>query len=188
MQRGMIPDTSCAAVWTLYRQQIILNVHIKIFCFHVNRIAARMAQVLLSVEVPCSCQKEHSLSAKLPRRFLLFAVLGWQSGERIHYSCRKRESCLFSKGRRNVESAFSCICLSLYVFQFENHLTSIYLPMALLQTFVALWSLFHFLNPLHSRWDYLDGGSARRKAAAYTENNIKTHNKRTQTSMPRVGF
>jgi hypothetical protein len=34
--------------------------------------------------------------------------------------------------------------------------------------------------------DSLDGGSARRKAATYTQNNTKI--KRTQTSMPRVGF
>jgi hypothetical protein len=34
----------------------------------------------------------------------------------------------------------------------------------------------------------LDGGSALRKAATYTQNNIKTKNKRTQTSMPGVGF
>jgi hypothetical protein len=77
----MLSNTRFADVWTLYQQQIVLNVNIKISCFHVNRIAVRMAQVLLSVEVPCSCQKKHSLSAKLPRRFLLFAVLGWQSEE-----------------------------------------------------------------------------------------------------------
>jgi hypothetical protein len=41
--------------------------------------------------------------------------------------------------------------------------------------------LFQFLNPIH-RYDSLDGVSARCKAAAYTQN------KRTQASMPRVGF
>jgi hypothetical protein len=44
--------------------------------------------------------------------------------------------------------------------------------------FVGPWSHFQFLNPIHSRWDPLDGGLARRKAAAYTQNN-KTQNKRT---------
>jgi hypothetical protein len=34
--------------------------------------------------------------------------------------------------------------------------------------------LFQFLNPIHSRYDSLDGGSARRKAAARTQNNINT--------------
>jgi hypothetical protein len=32
------------------------------------------------------------------------------------------------------------------------------------------WSLFNFLNPIHSRYDSLDGGSARRKVATYTQN------------------
>jgi hypothetical protein len=31
--------------------------------------------------------------------------------------------------------------------------------------------LFQFLNPIHSRYDSLDGGSARRKAATYTNTN-----------------
>jgi hypothetical protein len=42
--------------------------------------------------------------------------------------------------------------------------------------------LFQILNPIHSRQDSLDGGSARRKVATYTQN------KRTQASMPLVGF
>jgi hypothetical protein len=44
------------------------------------------------------------------------------------------------------------------------------------------WTLFQFLNPIHSRQDSLEGGSARRKAATYIQN------KRRQTSMPRVEF
>jgi hypothetical protein len=36
------------------------------------------------------------------------------------------------------------------------------------------WSLFQFLNPIHNRQDCLDGGSARRKAATYTQNNTNT--------------
>jgi hypothetical protein len=34
--------------------------------------------------------------------------------------------------------------------------------------FVGLWPLFQFLIPIHSRYDSLDGGSAHRKASAYT--------------------
>jgi hypothetical protein len=48
---------------------------------------------------------------------------------------------------------------------------SIYIP------FVGPWPIFQLLNPIHSRWDSFDRGSARRKAAAYTQN------KRTQISM-----
>jgi hypothetical protein len=40
-----------------------------------------------------------------------------------------------------------------------------------------------FINPVHSRYDSLDGGSARLKAAAQHK-----QNKRRQTSMPQVGF
>jgi hypothetical protein len=45
------------------------------------------------------------------------------------------------------------------------------------------WPLFQFLlNPIHNLQDSFEEGSARRKACTYTQN------KRTQTSMPRVGF
>jgi hypothetical protein len=47
--------------------------------------------------------------------------------------------------------------------------------------------LFRFLNPIHSRWNSLHGGSARRKAATCTQNDTNTE-KRTQESIPRVGF
>jgi hypothetical protein len=43
-----------------------------------------------------------------------------------------------------------------------------------LQPFVEPWPLFQFLNPIHSRQDSLDGGSARRKAATYIQNNTNT--------------
>jgi hypothetical protein len=33
------------------------------------------------------------------------------------------------------------------------------------ETFVGPWPLFKFLNPIHSRWDSLDEGSAHRKTA-----------------------
>jgi hypothetical protein len=48
-----------------------------------------------------------------------------------------------------------------------------------LQTFVGYWPLFRFLNPIHSRYDSLDGGSARHKAATYTQNNTNTEETHT---------
>jgi hypothetical protein len=49
---------------------------------------------------------------------------------------------------------------------------------------VLCWTLatFHFLNPIHSRSDSLDGGSAHSKATSYTQN--ITENKCTQITMP----
>jgi hypothetical protein len=47
---------------------------------------------------------------------------------------------------------------------------------------VGPWPLFQFLGPVHSRQDSLNGGSARRKAAIYTQN------KRIQTSLSWVGL
>jgi hypothetical protein len=43
-----------------------------------------------------------------------------------------------------------------------------------LQPFVGPWPLFQFLDPIHSRYNSLDEGSARRKAATYTQNNANT--------------
>jgi hypothetical protein len=43
-----------------------------------------------------------------------------------------------------------------------------------LQPFVGPWPLFQFLNPIYSRQYSLDGGSACRKAATYTQNNTNT--------------
>jgi hypothetical protein len=34
------------------------------------------------------------------------------------------------------------------------------------------WPLFRYLNPIHSQQDFLHGGSVRRKAATYTQDNI----------------
>jgi hypothetical protein len=51
-----------------------------------------------------------------------------------------------------------------------------------LRPFVGPRPLFQFLDPIHSRWNSLDGGSACRKASTYTQN------KRTQASMPLMGF
>jgi hypothetical protein len=53
----------------------------------------------------------------------------------------------------------------------------IYLPpSAALQPFDRPWSLFQFLNSIQNRQDSLDGGSARRKAATYTQNNTNRIN------------
>jgi hypothetical protein len=38
------------------------------------------------------------------------------------------------------------------------------------QPFVGPWPLFQCLDRIHSRYGSLDGGSARRKAATYTQN------------------
>jgi hypothetical protein len=43
-----------------------------------------------------------------------------------------------------------------------------------LQPFVRPWPLFQFRNPIHSRQDSLDGESARRKAATYTQDGTNT--------------
>jgi hypothetical protein len=41
---------------------------------------------------------------------------------------------------------------------------------------ILCWALvaFQFRNPIRSRQDFLDGRSARRKAATYTQNNTNT--------------
>jgi hypothetical protein len=51
-----------------------------------------------------------------------------------------------------------------------------------LQPFVGPWPLFQFPNPTLCQYESLDVGSARRKAATYTQN------KHTQTSMPWAEF
>jgi hypothetical protein len=43
-----------------------------------------------------------------------------------------------------------------------------------LQPFARPWSIFQFLDPIHSRQDSLDGASARRKASTYIQNNTNT--------------
>jgi hypothetical protein len=52
-----------------------------------------------------------------------------------------------------------------------------------LQSDVGIWLPFKFLYLLHSQQDSLDGGSARRKAATYTQDSTNP-----QTSMPQVGL
>jgi hypothetical protein len=39
-----------------------------------------------------------------------------------------------------------------------------------LQPFVGPWPPFQFLDPIHSRYNSFDGGSAQRKASTHTEN------------------
>jgi hypothetical protein len=83
------------------------------------------------------------------------------------------------------------VLLSLHVnkqieIEIEIEIIIIIIIMAL-QPFVGPSPLFQFLDPIHSGYDSLDGGSARRKASTFTKNN-QTQNKRTKTSMPRVGF
>jgi hypothetical protein len=58
-----------------------------------------------------------------------------------------------------------------------------------LQPFLS-WILaaFEFLDLIQSRYDSLDGGSARRKAATCTHRTARTKNKRTQKSMTQMGF
>jgi peptide methionine sulfoxide reductase MsrA len=50
-----------------------------------------------------------------------------------------------------------------------------------LQTFVGPWPLFQLLDPIHTRKDSLDRGSAHRKASTYTQNNTNTE--RTHTDI-----
>jgi hypothetical protein len=40
-------------------------------------------------------------------------------------------------------------------------------------------AVFQFLNPIHSQYDSLDGGSARRKADTCTQNNTNTEGMHT---------
>jgi uncharacterized protein YraI len=57
------------------------------------------------------------------------------------------------------------------------------------QPFVGPCPLFQFLDLIHSRYGSLDGGSARRKAYTYTQNNTNAESRhKIQTSMPCVGF
>jgi hypothetical protein len=70
-------------------------------------------------------------------------------------------------GNRSIrKSIYLSVCLSIYL--------SIYGCTALCWALAA----FQLLNPIHSRQDSLDGGSARHKDSTYTQNNtnrIKAH-------------
>jgi hypothetical protein len=52
----------------------------------------------------------------------------------------------------------------------------------LLYSFLSIYGSRVLHNPMHSRWDSLDGASAHRKTSTYIQDNTK--NKRTQTSIP----
>jgi hypothetical protein len=56
-----------------------------------------------------------------------------------------------------------------------------------LQPYVGPWPLFQFLNLIHSWYDSLDGGSARRKVAIYAQNNTNTEQMHIDT-LPWVGL
>jgi hypothetical protein len=84
----------------------------------------------------------------------------------------QREETFFLAGKRAWPSDLClAVCLSIYGS------TALSLDLA----------AFQFPEPLHSRLDSLDGGSVRRKAAILHKGQQK-QNKRTQTSMPQVGF
>jgi hypothetical protein len=51
----------------------------------------------------------------------------------------------------------------------------IHSPM-ILEPFVGPWPLCQFRNPVHSQYDSLDGGSARRKASTFTQDNTNAIN------------
>jgi hypothetical protein len=76
---------------------------------------------------------------------------------------------------------------SLVYKHFVISCSTFYLSMAL-QPFCWTLAAFQLLDHLHSRYDCLDGGSVRRKAATCTHTTAQTQNKHTQTSMPQVGF
>jgi hypothetical protein len=59
--------------------------------------------------------------------------------------------------------------LDMSFFRVKSHVSFTYLW--LYSPFAGSWSLFQFLNPIQSRLESLDGGSARRKVATYTQNN-----------------
>jgi hypothetical protein len=93
-----------------------------------------------------------------------------QSSERrLQVALCRSDRCLRSFLQRTIENPLSL---------------SLSLPPSMVLQYFAPSQIFQFPNLIQSRWDSLDGGSVRRKAATYTQNNTK-QNKRTQTSMPR---
>jgi hypothetical protein len=75
-----------------------------------------------------------------------------------------------------------------------NHVTSLTADVTNLQanyyyygSTAFCWTLgarYQFHDPIHSQYDSLDRGSARRKAATHTQNNTQTQNKGTQYRHP----
>jgi hypothetical protein len=66
-------------------------------------------------------------------------------------------------------------CYVMLCYVIELLLQIIVLSVAL-QTLFGPWPLFHIINFVHSRWDFLDGESVRHKTATYTQNNTNTMN------------
>jgi hypothetical protein len=82
----------------------------------------------------------------------------------------KGEGCVTQQGF--IQATFCSICLSVSVC------LSVFGSVALCWTLAA----FSVFLSIHSRYNSLDGGSARRKAATNTQN------KRTHTTIPWMGF
>jgi hypothetical protein len=78
----------------------------------------------------------------------------------------------------------TCVCLkeehnggvvSVLIFYLSNHTTDSFDLSIYLYIYVSMYRpFFQFHDLLHSRYDYLDGGSAGRKAATCIQNNINT--------------
>jgi hypothetical protein len=83
-------------------------------------------------------------------------------------------------------SIYSSIYLSVYLSIYLSIYLSTYLPIYGSTARFLTLAAFQFLKPIHSLYDSLDGGSARREAATYRK--TQTLNKRTRTPMPWVGF
>jgi hypothetical protein len=73
-----------------------------------------------------------------------------------------------------------CIETSLYLLLFHP---SIHPSINGSTAFRWPWPLFQLLNPIHSRQNSLDGRSARRKAATYTQNNTNRINAHTHSCL-----
>jgi hypothetical protein len=63
--------------------------------------------------------------------------------------------------------------LFIYLSIYLSVCLSVCLSMAL-QSLIGPWPLYQFLNPIHSLYYSLNGGSARRKVVTYTQNNANT--------------
>jgi hypothetical protein len=90
---------------------------------------------------------------------------------------------------------YGCIYLCIMYVMYVCMYVCIYLSICLcimyvfiaLQPFVGSWPLFQFLDPIHSRWDSLDGDQPVARPLP-THRTTQTQNKRIQTSKPQVAF
>jgi hypothetical protein len=78
----------------------------------------------------------------------------------------------------NETTAFKWLTLQHSSVTSQTHQSRCIVTMTL-QAFIGPRPLFQFLDSIHNRHDSLDGGSAHRKASAYTQNNTR-QSKRTQ--------